>query len=170
MILSARQIPDAPPSADGLGDAVAKTYTEMAEERDALFEGVSDKEASVRPAEDSWSAKETLVHLLYSERWLHFAISCAVSEQRAGGFANQLELISVMANAYSLDELLVELKRSEDVTVASFKSLPDEFVADKRKFIGLANNLGQGFALHSRSHFDQITEAIKVGKKAKSSL
>ena len=164
--LSARQIPDAPSSADELGDALAKTYIEMANERDALFEGVSDAEASVRPADDSWSAKETLVHLLYSERWLHLAISCAVSEQRTGGFANQLELIAAMADSYSLDELLAELKRSEEVTVASFKALPDEFVADKRKFLGLVNNLGRGFALHSRSHFDQINEAINAGKQS----
>jgi hypothetical protein len=164
MELSRRQIPKAPGSAAELGETVAKIYAEVADEREALFEGVSDAEAAARPDPESWSAKETLVHLLYTERWLHLAISCAVSEQRTGGFANQLELIAAMASAYALDELLTELRRSESVTVASLKALSDEFVEDKRKFIGLANGVGQGYALHSRSHFDQIKAAIEAAK------
>ncbi len=134
----------------------------MAAERDALLDGVSDADASARPAPESWSAKETLVHLLYTERWLHLAISLAVSEQRTGGFANQHEMIAAMANAYTLEELLVELKRSEQVTVDSLKALPDDFVADKRKFCGLVYGMGQGYAQHSRSHFDQIKAAIEA--------
>ena len=144
----------------------AKTYAEVVQERETLFEGVSEAEVSARPAPEEWSAKETLVHLLYTERWLHLALSCNVSGQRSGGFANQLELIAAMADSYPLAELLAELTRSEQVTVASLKALPDDFVADKRKFLGLANNLGQGFALHTRLHFDQIKEAIEAARAA----
>jgi len=165
MILSHRQIPEAPRSAAELGESVGKTYDEMTDERDALFKGVSDAEASARPTPESWSAKETLVHMLYTERWLHLAISMAVSEQRTGGFTNQLELIAAMASAYTLDELLTELKLSEKATVASLKALPADFVADKRKFRGFVNGVGQGFAQHSRSHFDQIKAAIEAAKE-----
>lgn len=164
MTLSRRQIPEAPQSADDLGNSVAKIYDELAAERDNLFEGVSDAEASVRPAVDSWSAKETLVHLLYTERWLHLAISLAVSEQRTGGFANQIDFIGAVASSYTLEGLLAELKQSEAITVAVLKALPEDFVADKRKFLSLAFTVGQDFAQHSRVHFDQISNAIKAAK------
>jgi uncharacterized protein YndB with AHSA1/START domain len=161
MELSRRQIPEAPNSAVEMGNAVAKIYEEVAAEREALFEGVSESQAAARPGPEAWSAKETLVHLLYTERWLHLAISCAVSGQRTGGFANQLELIAAMADTYPLEELLSELRRSEQVTVASLIALPDDFVADKRQFLGLSNSI-QFIAQHTRDHFDQIKEAIEA--------
>jgi uncharacterized protein YndB with AHSA1/START domain len=166
MELSHRQIPDLPGSAEKFSESVSKTYLEVAAERENLFEGVTEAEAAARPAAESWSAKETLVHLLYTERWLHLAIACALSDQRSGGFANQLELIAAMADSYPLDELLAELKRSEQVTIASFKAIPEDFVNDKRKFASLVNNLGQGFAWHTRGHFDQIKEAIEAARQA----
>ena len=164
MTLSRRQIPEAPQSAQDLGNSVAKIYAEVAAERDSLFEGVSDANASARPDLDSWSAKETLVHLLYTERWLHLAISLAVSEQRTGGFANQIDFIGAVASLYTLEGLLAELKQSEAITVAALKALPDDFVADKRKFLSLVYNIGQGYAQHSRSHFDQMKKAIEAAK------
>ena len=165
MELSRRQIPETPASAIELGDVAAKAYAEVAEEREALFEGVTEAEASARPEPKEWSAKETLVHLLHSERGLHLFVSGLVSGQRTGGFANQLELIAAMADAYTLEELLFELKRSEEVTAALIKALPAEFVADKRKFLGFAYIfLSQGFALHTRLHFDQIKAAIEAAR------
>jgi hypothetical protein len=164
MELSRLQIPELPQSAVELSESIAKIYADVADERDALFDGVRDEEASARPASDEWSAKETLAHLLYTERWLHLAISMAISSQRTGGFANQLEMIAAMVSAYTLEELLTELRHSEQVTVASLKALPDDFVADKRKFFGLANGVGQGYASHSRDHFDQIKAALEAAK------
>jgi uncharacterized protein YndB with AHSA1/START domain len=164
MELSRRQVPDTPASAVELGEAAAKIYAEVAAEREAIFEGVSEEEAAARPGKDEWSAKEVLVHLLYTERWLHLSISCRVSGQRSGGFVNQLELIAAIANTYTLAELLFELKRSEQVTVASIKALPDDFVTDKRKFLGFAYGPGQGFAIHTRLHYDQIKAAIEAAR------
>jgi hypothetical protein len=164
MTLSRRPDPDIPESAKALSDKISQSYEEIDAEFDAVFEGVSDMEASTRPEPDSWSAKETLVHLLYTERWLHLAISCAVTEQRTGGFANQLDLIAAMADSYSLQGLLDELKLSEKITVKSLAALPEDFVLDKRKFTGFVTSLGQGYAQHSRSHMDQIKAAIHAAK------
>lgn len=160
MELSRRSAPKGTESAATLADATAAIYAEMSAEREVLFEGVSETQASARPAPGDWSAKETLVHLLYSERWLHFVISCAVGGQRAGGYSNQLELIAAVADVYPLSELLAELRRSEQVTVASLRALPPDFVADKRQFMRLASNLGLGFAEHSRDHLAQIKAAL----------
>jgi hypothetical protein len=164
MELSRRAVPQGSESAAALADATAAVYAEMAAERDALFEGVSEAQASVRPAPQEWSAKETLVHLLYGERWLHLGITCAVGGQRAGGLTNELELIAAMAEVYTLPELLAELKRSEQVTVASLRALPPDFVADKRQFLRLATTLGLGFAEHTRDHLAQIKLALEAAK------
>jgi hypothetical protein len=164
MELSRRPAPDIPDSAKDMAENVSMTYEEIDEEIDAVFKGVTESEASQRPAPDEWSAKETLVHLLYTERWLHLAISCAVAEQRAGGFANQLELIKAMADCYSVGDLIAEVKLSEKITVESLGALPDGFLADKRKFIRFVSTIGQGFAQHSRSHLPQIKEAIEAAK------
>jgi len=75
-----------------------------------------------------------------------------------------LEFIAAVANAYTLEDLLRDLKHSEKVTVALLAALPADFVADKRKFFGFASGLEQGFAQHARSHFDQIKAAIAVAR------
>jgi membrane-associated protease RseP (regulator of RpoE activity) len=164
MELARRPVPEQPQTAAALADLMAAEYTKVAEERDALFASANEAQASARPAPEEWSAKETLVHLLYTERWLHMAISCIVGEQRTGGFVNQLELIAALASAYTLDELLFELKKSEAVTVASIRALPESFVTDKRKFFGFVNTLGQGFVQHTRNHFDQIKQALAAAQ------
>jgi hypothetical protein len=91
------------------------------------------------------------------------AISCAVNAQRTGGFANQLEMLAALAEAYTYEALLEEIKQSEKVTVNSLKALPDDFVADKRQFLGLVTSMGW-VGDHIRSHFDQIKAALEAGK------
>ncbi len=160
MELSRRAAPEIPASAADLADRVAQTYAEIDAELAEVFAEVTEEAASFSPAPETWSAKETLVHLLYTERWLHLAISCAVSSQRAGGFANEYKLIAAMAEAYTLKGLLETLMQAEKVTVASLAALPERFVTDKRKFVGFVSGMGQGFAQHTRSHIPQIQEAL----------
>jgi len=161
MELSGRPKPELPASAKDLAERTANVYEQVNKELDALFEGVSDEVASVRPGEEEWSAKEVLAHLIYSERWLHLAITCFIGNYRTGGFSNDLGMHAAIANAYPLDELIAELKRCEAITVAAIEALPEEFVADKRRLMILTANVDeQGFALHTRSHFPQIEAAL----------
>jgi len=166
MELSRRPSPQVPDSAEELSEVVARSYDEFNAVLDKTFEGVSDGEASFCPGPKDWSAKETLVHLLYTERWLHLAISCVVADQRTGGFANQLELIKAMADSYSLVDLIAELKKCEEITVNSLAALPANFVADKRRYISFASSFGQGFSKHSYGHLPQIQDAIAKARKS----
>ena len=163
MVLSGRPAPKLPSSAAELAQQTAAIYAEVDAELNALFKGVSEKEAAARPAPEEWSAKETLAHLIYSERWLHLAITCFIGNYRTGGFHNDLGMHTAIANAYSLPDLIAELKRCEAITVAAVRELPDEFIADKRRLMELVQNVGEyGFALHTRSHFPQIQAAIEA--------
>jgi len=167
MTLSGRPRPELPLSAIELADRTAKVYEEVNKEMDALFEGVTEAQASSRPGEEEWSAKEVLAHLLHSERWLHLAITCFIGNYRTGGFSNDLGMHAAIAEAYPLKELIAELKRCEAITVSAIKALPDEFVADKRRLMILTANVDeQGFALHTRGHFPQIDAALKASKQS----
>jgi len=167
MELSGRPKPAMPSSAKDLADRTAKVYEEVNKELDALFDGVSEEQASSRPGEEQWSAKETLAHLIYSERWLHLAITCYIGNYRTGGFSNDLGMHAAIADAYPLEELIAELKRCEAITVDAIKALPEDFVADKRRLMILTGNVDeQGFALHTRSHFDQMKASIEAAKNS----
>jgi len=166
MELSGRPKPKMPESAKDLAERTASVYEEVDKELDALFEGIDEKQASLRPGEEEWSAKEVLAHLIYTERWLHLAITCFTGNYRTGGFSNDLGMHAAIAKAYPLDELISELKRCESITAAAIEALPEEFVADKRRLMILAANVDeQGFALHTRSHFPQIEAALEAAKK-----
>ena len=160
MELSHRSFPEVPASAKALALKVADSYRETDKELEKILDGVSEEVASSPPEPGEWSAKEILVHLLYTEQWLHLAISCSITDQRPGAFANQPDLIKAMADFHSLADLVAELKQAERVTEKLMEALPDEFSQDKRKFIRFIDSIGQGFALHTRSHFPQLRAAI----------
>ena len=165
MKVSGRPKPAVPKTADELGQTAAKVYQQLDIELDAVFEGVSEKDANVRPALEEWSAKEVLAHMIFSERWLHFAITCHTDNIRAGGFSNELGTLAALANAYTLEELITEFKRCEAITVEALKALPENFVADKRRVTVLATYVfDQGFALHTQSHLRQIKAALENNK------
>ncbi|MBL6980169.1 MAG: SRPBCC domain-containing protein [Anaerolineales bacterium] len=167
MKLSGRPKPELPSSAKELAERTAKVYEEVNKEMDALFEAVTEDQASARPGDEEWSAKEVLAHLIYSERWLHLAITCFIGNFRTGGFSNDLGMHAAIADAYPLEELIAELKRCEAITVSAIEALPEEFIADKRRLLILTANVDeQGFALHTRGHFPQIEAALKVSKQS----
>jgi uncharacterized protein YndB with AHSA1/START domain len=164
MELSHRPSPQIPDSPADLAKKISQSYEDFDRELDKTFVGVNDVEASFSPNANEWSAKETLVHLLYSERWLHLAISCTVADQRAGGFVNQTELIRAMADTYSLSELITELKKCEQITVRMISALPNDFAKDKRRYVSFASSFGHGFAKHSLSHLPQIQAVIETAR------
>jgi len=165
MKLSGRPIPEIPESAQAFAKQAKEGYQAVNDELDEILIGLTEEEVSIRPEPEEWSVKETLAHLLYTERWVHLSISCAVSDQRSGGFANELSLISAMANSYTLEGLVTELKNCEKITIASFEVLPEEFTSDKRRFTNLTQSFAGNFiADHVRSHFPQIKDAIEAAR------
>jgi uncharacterized protein YndB with AHSA1/START domain len=166
--LSRRPFPEVPPKAKELAKEVEKGYKQLDKELEAIFEGVSEEEASKRPGPEEWSAKETLAHLLCTERWAFVAISTNIGGQRGAGFFNDLGLIKALADSYpKVADIIAEIKRSEKLTVAILATLPDEFVARKISYIGLANTFLPllGLPQHSRTHFPQMEAAIQAARE-----
>lgn len=160
--LGKRPFPNHPPSAAALAEQTAQIFTELDQELDALFAGVTDEAASARPTSEEWSAKETVAHLIYTERWTQLNISLIVGGQKTPGFHNDLGTIAAMADAYATTaDIVAELKRAEATTVAAIANLSDDFVANKSRYFLLAG-IPQFTPGHHRLHFQQMQAAIQA--------
>jgi uncharacterized protein YndB with AHSA1/START domain len=166
--LSGRPLPEVPATAEALAEAVRQTYEELDAELTAFLGDVSDEEAAHHPAPDEWSVNETLAHLIAGERWFHNLISDMIGDSepwydRWGGNvpARHEALLSVYP---TLPVLLEELKRGEAETVALLAALPPEFVARKGSFTRLSYNLLEMPGYHTRTHLDQMRQAVEAAR------
>jgi len=168
MVLSRRPLPEVPSAPQDLSDAVCDLYDGLDAELEGLFQRVSEEAASFRPAPEAWSAKETLAHLIASERWLHGWVTDMIGGNEPwyddwGGNvpARHAALLAVYPTVVAL---LEELKRCELETVALLVALPPEFVARKGSYTRLGYLMLESPGLHTRQHLEQIREAIEAAK------
>lgn len=163
--LSHRPMPEIPATPKELADRVREINKEVAKELEDLFEGVSEAEASKRPAEEEWCAKEVVAHLLMTEIWQQFNITTTIAGFRGPGYSNDLGTVKAMADGYGDAQALLDIfKRNMEITAAALEGLPEATVGRKFNYVGLCNtalNLNQ----HSRSHYAQITNAIEAARK-----
>jgi hypothetical protein len=168
MELSGRPLPEVPATAEALAEAVRQTYQELDTELSAFLADVSEEEAAHHPAPDEWSVKETLAHLIAGERGFHQWITDLIGDSepwydRWGGNvpARHEALLSVYP---TLPVLLEELKRGEAETVALLMVLPPEFVARKGSFTRLGYYLLEMPGYHTRTHLDQMRQAVEAAR------
>ena len=169
MVLSRRPLPELPATAQDLSDAVCHLYDELDAELEELFQGVSEEAALFRPAPEAWSAKETLAHLIASERWLHGWVTDMIGGNEPwyddwGGNVPARHA-AVLAVYPTVVALLEELKRCELETVALLAALPPEFVARKGSYTRLGYHMLESPGMHPRQHLEQIRDALKAAKR-----
>ena len=160
MVLSTREVPEGLSDRDAFVDKLRNDYADSDRQLGELLSGVSEEQASKKPAENEWNAKEVLAHILYSEHWAHIVIAALLADLPAAGFNNLNSLISATANSYSLEALLQEIKIAGQITIDTLSNLPDEITKDKRKFGRMVMFFSPNNATHTISHFDQIKEAL----------
>ena len=167
MTLSARPQPQVPDTGAELSAAVATIYAQLFDDLEALFDGVTEVEASHRPTDSEWSAKEVIAHLIYTERWAQTMLTTMQNGSPPPGFANDFALIGAMADTYGdYHNLLAQYRREGAVSVAALANLPDSFMQRKLSYSNLAANFLLGMPYHTRGHFDQIIAAIKTAREA----
>jgi hypothetical protein len=166
MKLSGRVLPEVPPTAAALADEVEKLYAQLSIELDEVLQGVSEEEASHRPGEGQWSAKEVVAHLALSERFEHYIIgSWIAGDEPLAAPGNQPSIVSAFLSVRpTLADVRAELKRLQAETVALIRALPEDFVSRKSTYTRMGQGLLQG-ALHPHLHFDQIREALAETRK-----
>ncbi len=168
MELGQRPLPEVPPKAQEMAETVRQSQAEVQAELAQLFEGVSEEAASHRPGAGEWSAKETLAHLIATERetqtWITDLINDAERwSDRFENPTNVLARIQALVAVYpTVAELLAEFGRSQAETVAMLEGLPGELVARRGSYVRLGYALLELPGHHERGHLDQMREAIQA--------
>jgi len=163
MQLSRRAIPEIPMTPAGLADELARCYAADWVRLAQILTGVSEQDASLRPAQGEWTVKEIVAHLLHNERDIQSAIQdLYFSEERVtDGFAGNLDArVQATVSAYeTLERLLDAYQRSQAETVELLRRLPDDFLQQKGSFWRLGFRLLQ-FNTHTQEHSGQISLAV----------
>jgi hypothetical protein len=169
MELTKKPVPDISWDPAELAKQVRLKYNATLSRLEACFKDVSEGEADQEPAPGEWSAKQTLAHLIHTERgWI------ANLDDSVGGYerladdwgGNLLAHINATIQAYgSVRGMLDELERLSVEMVAFLTALPNSFVERKASYF---LNAAQMLELesHTISHIDQINSAIALARKS----
>ena len=151
-----------------LSRQVRAKYDDSLRQLEACFKGVTETEADHEPAPGEWSAKQTLAHLIHTDRnWLAGLDDAVGGYERLGDDwgGNILAHINATIAAYdSLKGMLDELKRLSVEVVAFVAALPPQFVAQKSSYLAYASQILE-LGSHTLSHIDQINGAIAAARK-----
>lgn len=155
------QVPD---SAAALADALAELHQGVDAELQAALEGVTDEEASQRPAEREWSVKQVLAHLSEGERgFLFFLTHMAVNGWLDVGpvYPDQIpgRLDAVLAVTPTLEGLVERFLTDEQELVALVRAMPETTVAHKARFRRITEVVVSA-PEHTREHIAQIKSTL----------
>ena len=168
MELSRRPIPDIPLTTKELADAVEILYNEIKSMLDEFLVGVTEEEASFKPAPDAWSLKGNLAHFIQGERFYQQYISELVDgyERFADDYGGNCDaFINATIAAYpTIKEMVQEYKSNMAETLYFLANLPDEFVARKGTYWRLAYGLLQD-PYHLTSHLEQMQATLDATRK-----
>jgi uncharacterized protein YndB with AHSA1/START domain len=163
MKLSARPMPEIPSTPQGLAQIVSESYARVRADLSTLFVAASEEAASQKSSPEEWSARETLAHLIHTERAFQTSIQDIVGsyEPIYDEDANLPARIAATLQVFPMTkDLLDELYRLLDETVALVSFIPPEFATRKSSYWRLGYQLTQ-VSLHINSHMEQIKNALK---------
>ena len=168
MELTKRPVPDVPWEPAELARQVRLKYDESLAALEQCFQSVTETEADRGPAAGEWSAKQTLAHLIQTERnWIANLDDVVGGYERlSDDWGGNLDAhIKATVLAYkNAQGMLDELKHLADETVAFLAALPPEFSARKCSYYLAAWQMLQAQS-HTFSHVEQIKSAIAAARK-----
>jgi uncharacterized protein YndB with AHSA1/START domain len=168
MELTRRPVPEVPFDIPELARGVRARYDESLAALAQTFQGVTEQEASFRPAPDEWSAKEVLGHLVLGEQFFpNYFLSLFQGQElwsdSWSGNSNELTRAAVAAYP-SVPELLEELRRLSNLMVAFIETWPKDYLERKGSYFRAAGQLLEG-QTHTHAHLAQIQAAIAKSRK-----
>ena len=159
--LSKRPIPDFPGTPEEVADEMEQVYKAGFKVLKEVFEGVSEAQAMHHPAEGEWNAKEAVAHLLISERWAHLATELSTEGSKGPGYAAHQNLHAAIADTYSVEELLAELKKSVILNIELVKRLPDSYAERKGSYFNAFSQVS-----FTTNHFEEHANQAKLAIEA----
>ena len=169
MELSKRPVPEISWDPIALAKQVRLKYDDALNRLETCFIGFSEAEAAREPTPGEWSAKQTLAHLIHTERGMVANLDDSVGgyERLADDWGgNLLSHVNATVEAYgTIKGLVEELKRLSVELVAFLAALPVSFVERKASyFLNTAQILEM--ESHTSSHIDQIIAALAAARKS----
>ena len=167
--LSPRPLPNIPGSLEELSKAVREVYDGLEAQLDDVLRGVRSDQMNARSSPANWSIRETLGHLIATEREIQSWVTRLFESQEADFtlHSNQPARIRAVIAAFpDLPSLRAELKRSQAETVAIVAELPPELLKRRRSYLRLALELLQNPPLHYQEHLHLMKVALEKGASA----
>jgi uncharacterized damage-inducible protein DinB len=128
-----------------------------------LVLSLNEEKLNYRYAENKWTIKETLVHIIDDERIYAYRALCFARNDKTElpGFEQEHYALYSNANARSIENILEEYVAVRDATITLFNGLPDDCFLR----MGTANNnkatvraLAYHIAGHELHHINLIKE------------
>ncbi len=169
MRLSQRAILEIPDTPTALADAVRQRYDELDAQLDALVADVSEADAIFQAAPDQWSAKDILAHLITAERGLQMAAASSCDHQILLGWPdNPAAWNAALTGTYAFAQMVQVWKQAESESVSMLRALPDDLVARKVEYRGMAERFLHHFPNHTREHLGEMRAAITAARQTSS--
>ncbi len=163
LVFSERLRIEVPPKPTDLAAKLDAMYKPLLAQLDTALKGITEEKASTSHAPDDWNIKQVLAHLIAGEKDAHTWIAALLEDQDSGFeyHVNKTERLNALVAACpTLSALIKDLKRNIAETVALVSNLPERFVAHKRSYTRLGEDLLSS-SFHYQDHIDQIQKMIK---------
>lgn len=169
MPLTGRPIPEIPQTPAKLAEILRRRYEKNNLDLDAFLNGVTEEQATFRPADTEWSVKDILAHLIHSERGYQTFINDLLSGEEAwyddfGGNVDARNVATVAAFP-TVSALVDELKNARTETVSLIAALPDSFVARKGSYWRLGFSAADQSGDHQDTHLAQMRAAVESARE-----
>ena len=160
--LAARPLPDVPPTAQAMVDALRDIYAQQATTLAEFLAGVQESQLTWTPDAIKWSIKHVIAHLLTTERAVHEWLARLQFGMDTINWGSHDETwVRAIADSYPTTAALLEaLQQAQTETLNIVATLPDAFVAHKGTYTQVGATLTQGLPYHTGIHFDQIRRAL----------
>ncbi len=172
MVLSQRPLPEIPMTVAGLAGALKQIYHREQAELESVLKGVTEAEAAYKPAENEWSVKEVLAHLIHGERGAQNMITelFVSNESIADGYGDNVDAyvqatVAVYGTAQALENAF---HASREETIRLIANLPESFAERKSSFWKLGYQL-LAFPFHIHEHAEQMKAAVEKARSISSS-
>jgi uncharacterized protein YndB with AHSA1/START domain len=145
--LSKRPIPEFPAQPDELAQQAEAVYDDVLADLDAVMAGVSEDVASLAPAKGEWRDR-------------------LPEGQKFPPYPGSARTVDAIAQTYTAEALLKELRLSIRLQINLIRSLPEEFSTRKGGYFASANSFDSGVRTHWGQHTRQIETALEAVQKS----
>ena len=157
--LQGRPAPESPEGRAAIEAALRKATNEWIAALEAVLAGVTDEQATARPAEGAWNVKEVLGHLSWGERFGHEYLMRLATDGRPATWAEDFGSFWQDALVgFTLDQVkarfIADLRESEALSLAVLAKDPAPWVERS-----IAEGI-HGSAEHFGEHLGQIRQCL----------